>query len=104
MKKYIILGDFNDAPRSKPLRRFLKKGEQTLAVMLEPIDSRGEKWTHYWEAEGSYSRIDYILISPSLASRVEPSSVRIIDIPESKIGSDHRMVAARVDWKESVNQ
>jgi endonuclease/exonuclease/phosphatase family metal-dependent hydrolase len=94
---YLVAGDFNDTPRSRPLKRFLKKGDKTLTVMLSPKDSRKELWTHRWEAESSYSRIDYLLASPSLARTLVPGSERIIDTPAASVASDHRLIMASFD-------
>lgn len=89
---YAIVGDFNDSPRSKTLKRFLKSGNTELAVMLPAEDSRKEVWTHYREGHGVYSRIDYILVSPLLLDRVKTKVATIADGSFALEGSDHRMV------------
>jgi endonuclease/exonuclease/phosphatase family metal-dependent hydrolase len=97
---FIVVGDFNDEPRSAALKRFLVKGKRTLTIMTNPVDSRGEEWTHHWALHGSFSRIDYILTSPAMAPAIVPGSPKIIDIPESTIGSDHRPVVAQIDTEK----
>lgn len=94
---YLVTGDFNDNPRSSALRRFLTKGDKTLTVMITPLDSHGEVWTHRWESQGSYSRIDYFLASPAMLPALLPNSARIIDIPAAANASDHRMICVAVD-------
>lgn len=87
---YLIVGDFNDSPRSKALARFLKAGKTELAVRVPAEDSRGEVWTHFREGHGVYSQIDYILSSPSLLGRI--GSASIADVPMALKASDHRML------------
>ncbi len=94
---YLVVGDFNDAPRSSALKRFLQKGSRTLALMLPLEDSRGEMWTHRWEKEGAYSRIDYILASPAMHAAIVGGSGKIYDGPGVMLGSDHRPVMVEID-------
>jgi len=98
LEHYVIAGDFNDTIRSRTLRRFLKKGEQQLSVALRPADSRGEVWTQNWRAEGVYSRIDFLLVSPQLQPYVLAGSETIVDIPMASSASDHRLVKMTFDW------
>lgn len=89
---YLILGDFNDSPKSKTLKQFLKSGKTDFAIMLPAHDSRKEVWTHYRENHGVYSRIDYILVSPSLLEHINNKEASIADELTTLAGSDHRMV------------
>lgn len=95
---YLIVGDFNDSPRSKTLKRFLKPGKVQLAVMLPAEDSRKEVWTHYREGHGVYSRIDYILVSPFLLGRVKAGVAAIADCSVALKASDHRMVYVDLEF------
>jgi endonuclease/exonuclease/phosphatase family metal-dependent hydrolase len=87
---YLVMGDFNDGPRSRALARFLKKGKTKLTVPLTALDSHGEDWTERWAGGGIYSRIDYALASPALVGWVSES--KIIDSPDVQVGSDHRPI------------
>lgn len=89
---YLILGDFNDNPKSKALGRFLKMGQTRLAVPLPAEDSRGEVWTHYREGYGVYSQIDFLLVSPPLLERVKFKKGWVADGENALKASDHRMV------------
>lgn len=95
---YLIVGDFNDSPKSKALKRFLKSGSKELSIMLPAVDLRGEVWTHYREGHGSYSQIDYILVSPILLSKIKAKGASIADTPFALKGSDHRMVYVDIDF------
>lgn len=95
---YMIVGDFNDYPKSKTLKHFLKFRKQEFSIMLSAADSREELWTHYREGYGSYSQIDYILVSPNLLSKVKTKRAFIADAPFALKGSDHRMVYTDFDF------
>lgn len=87
---FFIVGDFNDSPRSSPLKRFLAKGKREITQMVPVADVSGDVWTHYWKAEGAYTRIDYILASPPMRLAVVPGSGRIVEGPAVRQASDHR--------------
>jgi endonuclease/exonuclease/phosphatase family metal-dependent hydrolase len=87
---YLVLGDFNDVPRSRPLRALCGKGKRVLAEPLAAADSRGESWTHFYKKEDSYSRVDYILASPALVPSIAGGRAEILDTPEVAKASDHR--------------
>ncbi len=91
---YLILGDFNDSPRSSTLARFLQRGEQIISLMTHPTDSRGHRWTQHWEREDLYSRIDYILVSPALMPMLVEESLLITDCADVAAASDHRPLVA----------
>lgn len=91
---YVVAGDFNDHPNSSPLRHFLEIGGRPLLRMLPAADSRGEVWTHFWATEESYSRVDYLLVSPGLLPRVADGRARVGDDPLVLQASDHRPVWA----------
>ena len=94
---FLVVGDFNDVPRSKALMRLTRVGERAIAQMLPAEDTRGETWTHFYRKEDSYSRVDYILVSPGLAPQVLGGRARIVDVPEVSHASDHRPVIVQLD-------
>tara|TARA_B100001093_G_scaffold108839_4_gene101125 strand:- start:9602 stop:10507 length:906 start_codon:yes stop_codon:yes gene_type:complete len=96
--KYIIGGDFNDHKNSPALRRFLQVNDQVLSQLVPCIDSNGHFWTHYYAKEDSYSRLDYLLISPSMQSSYLKDSARIYDGHHALWASDHRMVYADFEF------
>lgn len=97
--RFVILGDFNDTSRSRPIAAMSRKGKTTISTVLPAADSRGEVWTHFYQKEEAYSRVDYLLISPGLKDAVIDGVARIADGPETLAASDHRPVVATLEWK-----
>ena len=89
--RFMVLGDFNDHPRSRPVRALLKRGELTISHLLNAADSRGERWTHHYARNDAYSRVDHVLVSPGLLPWVA-GSAQIIDGDAVNLASDHRPV------------
>jgi endonuclease/exonuclease/phosphatase family metal-dependent hydrolase len=92
-----VVGDFNDARDSTPLKRFLELDGKPLFRIAPSADSRGETWTSSYGREDEYDRSDYILLSPAL-SPLQKTPGGIDDIPASLIGSDHRLVWVDLDF------
>jgi endonuclease/exonuclease/phosphatase family metal-dependent hydrolase len=95
--RFLIVGDCNDAPGSRPLRAMLARGRTAICEMLPASDSRGETWTHFYRKADSYSRVDYVLVSPGLKTQVVNGSARILDTPETREASDHRPVLVQIE-------
>lgn len=91
--KLIVAGDLNDQPGSAAVREVSGRGPEGL-IDLRPSDEYGDAWTHYQSGEDIYRRIDYILISRTLAGSLVRDKTRIIDIPATRIASDHRPLLA----------
>ena len=96
---YLIVGDFNDARDSSPLRRFLEVSGRELSQRVDAVDSRGEAWTFHYRKRDLYERVDFLLASPALAKHIVGGSARIIDIlPATDIASDHRPVCVELSF------
>lgn len=96
--RYIVCGDWNDTRASRPVRALTRRGETIVGEILEAADSRGETWTHVYRREDSYSRIDYLMVSPGLKPAVgDRGRARIHDGPGVREASDHRPVFVRID-------
>lgn len=106
---FVLMGDLNDDYSSRPLRTLLgyQKGVKRLADArpIEPIGdtlpeerTRGKfrsiAWTHFYSAEDSYSRLDYILYSPGLRNQFEQDQTWIAVVPNWGQASDHRPIRA----------
>lgn len=94
--QFIICGDWNDTRMSKPVRALDKRGKTDVGEILRGYDSHGETWTHFYRREDTYSRIDYILVSPGLKPLVEGGRSSIFDGPDALEGSDHRLISVRL--------
>ncbi len=97
---YLVAGDFNDTLASSPIRHFLTAGRTELTQALPAVDSRNERWTHYYKREDVYSRVDYLMASPKMAEHLVKGSAKILDPLNYYTGSDHRLVIAEFDFSE----
>jgi endonuclease/exonuclease/phosphatase family metal-dependent hydrolase len=104
----VVLGDFNDTYNTKSTKAVIGTGKNKL-VDTRPAERNGDNqpnpanprwsprnivWTHSYGVEDSYSRIDYILLSPGMAKELVPSETYIPTIPNWGLGSDHRPLVA----------
>jgi len=104
----IVLGDFNDTYDTKGIKEIVGRGKTKL-VDTRPAERNGDNqphptnprysprnitWTHYYGVEDSYSRIDYLMLSPAMAREWVTNETYIPTIPNWGIGSDHRPVLA----------
>jgi len=107
--KLIVLGDLNDDISSKTLRTIIGRG-RTRLFDPRPAERNGDThphqdpryeprrilWTHYFGKEESYSRVDYILLSPNLRDAVDPAGTSVLAMPDWGTASDHRPVCVRL--------
>ncbi len=103
----IVVGDFNDLKDSRAVRSILGRGKNKL-IDTRPAEKeaaassagppraahRHVTWTHFYEKEDVYSRIDYILLSPGMAREWLPAETSIVTVPDWGAGSDHRPLVA----------
>lgn len=105
--KLIVLGDFNDLKNSAPIKKIIGR-EKFKLTDARPAERNGNNapaeppyfaprnvtWTYFYGANDTYSRIDYILLSPALAKNWLPKETYIPTIQNWGIGSDHRPIVA----------
>jgi endonuclease/exonuclease/phosphatase family metal-dependent hydrolase len=105
--RLVVLGDFNDVQNSDPIKTLIGHGRFKL-VDTRPAERNGDNtpnptprfeprnvtWTHYYGVEDTYSRIDYILLSPAMARDWVTNGTYALTIPNWGIGSDHRPIVA----------
>ena len=89
---YILAGDMNDARGNPPIRLLQDRGKTPVATIVECRDSRGEVWTYFYAKEETYSRVDYLFLSPDFPAMVKHGHGHIFDGAGSPEASDHRLV------------
>lgn len=104
----VVVGDLNDTYNSKSTKAVVGKFKFKLTD-TRPAERNGDNqpnpanphweprnitWTHHFGAEDSYSRIDYILLSPGMTKEWVKEETFIPTVPNWGIGSDHRPVVA----------
>jgi endonuclease/exonuclease/phosphatase family metal-dependent hydrolase len=103
----VVLGDLNDTKDSASTKAVVGRGRHKL-VDTRPAERNGDNaptpnpaweprnvtWTHYYGKEDTYSRIDYILLSPGMAREWVTNETYALTIPNWGVGSDHRPIVA----------
>jgi len=104
----IVLGDMNDTYNTKSVKAIIGRGKTAL-VDTRPAERNGDNqphptnpryhprnvaWTHHYGMEDTYSRIDYILLSPSMAREWVTNETCVLTLPNWGIASDHRPLVA----------
>jgi endonuclease/exonuclease/phosphatase family metal-dependent hydrolase len=109
----IVLGDFNDTKDSRSTREIIGRGKFKL-IDTRPAERNGDNaagfrpdweprtitWTHYYGVEDTYTRIDYILLSPGMARDWVTNETYVLTMPNWGVGSDHRPLVATFDAKD----
>jgi endonuclease/exonuclease/phosphatase family metal-dependent hydrolase len=62
---FAVVGDLNDEPRSKPLKKLFDNAG--LEDALKRFPNEPDRWTHWFRGENSVSQIDALLLSPALS-------------------------------------
>jgi endonuclease/exonuclease/phosphatase family metal-dependent hydrolase len=107
--KLLVAGDLNDTPDSAPVRLIVGDGSNTLLDTSPAVSSAAQvstvlaptepgNWTHHYPKANSYSRIDYLLLSPGMARAWVPNESYVLALPDWEIGSDHRPVVATFSY------
>ncbi len=103
----IVLGDFNDVYDSPVVKTVLGHGNGKL-LDTRPAERNGDNqpnpnprfqprqvtWTHFYGKEDTYSRIDYILLSPGMAREWVKAETYVLALPNWGVASDHRPIVA----------
>jgi endonuclease/exonuclease/phosphatase family metal-dependent hydrolase len=105
--KLVVLGDFNDDKDSPAIKAIVGRGKSKFTD-TRPAERNGDNapgappyfeprnvaWTYYYGKTDTYSRIDYIFLSPAMKPHWLPAETYIPTIPNWGIGSDHRPIVA----------
>jgi endonuclease/exonuclease/phosphatase family metal-dependent hydrolase len=103
----VVLGDFNDTKDAKSTRALLGRGKHSL-VDTRPAERNGDNqpnpnprweprnitWTYHYAKEDTYSRFDYLLLSPGMAREWDKGDTYVLTLANWAIGSDHRPIVA----------
>jgi endonuclease/exonuclease/phosphatase family metal-dependent hydrolase len=103
----VVLGDMNDVRDAKSTRAVIGRGRNAL-VDVRPAERNGDNlpnpiprydprnitWTHFYGKEDSYSRVDYILLSPAMAREWLKDETYVFTASNWGLGSDHRPIIA----------
>jgi endonuclease/exonuclease/phosphatase family metal-dependent hydrolase len=104
----LVCGDFNDNYDTLGIKTVVGRGKTAL-VDTRPAERNGDNqpnpanhrlvprnvtWTHHYAVEDTYSRIDYILLSPGMAHEWVKEETYALTIPNWGLGSDHRPIVA----------
>ncbi len=107
----VVLGDFNDTKDSASTKMVIGRGRRKL-VDTRPAEREGDNaadaspearkitWTHYFNKEDTYSRIDYILLSPGMAREWVANGTYVLKIADWGVASDHRPLVATFETKD----
>jgi endonuclease/exonuclease/phosphatase family metal-dependent hydrolase len=109
----VVLGDFNDGKDSPSTKAVIGRGKHKL-VDTRPAERNGDNapstnpaweprnvtWTHYYGKEDTYSRIDFLLISPGLAREWIANETYVLTLPNWGVGSDHRPLVATFEAED----
>jgi endonuclease/exonuclease/phosphatase family metal-dependent hydrolase len=102
-----VVGDFNDVYDSASVKAIVGRGANQL-VDTRPAERNGDNlpntnprwfprniaWTHFYGKEDTYSRIDYIMLSPGMGRELVREGTYVLAVPNWGLGSDHRPVMA----------
>ena len=105
--KLVVLGDFNDTKDSASTKEIIGHGKFKLTdtrpaerngdtARGEPpyFEPRNVAWTYYFGKNDTYSRMDFILLSPAMKTNWRVEETFIPAIPNWGVGSDHRPIVA----------
>lgn len=89
--RLVVYGDFNDTRQSPTIRTIHGGGKNPKSLLMIALkDSRGHYWTHHWDFQDVYSRIDYVMVSSALKNSIDWDRCKIIDNDAVAGASDHR--------------
>ena len=111
--RLVVLGDFNDTPDAKSTKAIIGRGKHKL-VDTRPSERNGDlagpstrshaprtvAWTHFYAVQDTYSRLDYILLSPAMAHEWVTNETFVLTLPGWGIASDHRPILATFNTGE----
>ena len=109
----VVVGDLNDVKSSRSTRAIIGRGKGAL-VDTRPAERNGDTvpperptwdpahvtWTHFYGAEDTYGRIDYILVNSGMAKEWKKEGTYVLAAPNWGLASDHRPIVAQFVAKD----
>ena len=109
-----VVGDFNDTPNSPAIKTVIGRGKRKLTdtrpaerngnaaplATAAAREARDVAWTHYYAKDDTYSRIDYLLLSPGMTREWRGNESFVLALPDWGLASDHRPIVATFDAVE----
>ena len=96
--KLMAYGDFNEHPKNPPLDE-IRGNRAVPETSLSDIylkDRNGEIWTHFWDWEDTYSRLDYIFVNKAFHPHVKARDSYIFADKDFDQASDHRPLVLKI--------
>lgn len=96
--RLLAYGDFNENKHEAALVEIEGVPGTDVSMMdVRLRDSRGETWTHFWDAADHYSRLDYCFVNRALQSDIKKPESFVYDPPNYYDASDHRPLVIKID-------
>jgi len=97
----LLFGDLNDTKNEYPVKELAGHAKSPLRMKnLFLADRHGYRWTHYWATADTYSRIDYLLVSPGLSPEINMDKSGISSSRVWDKASDHRAIFSTIEVPE----
>lgn len=101
--KLLAYGDFNDHPKNDPI--VAVRGDRAMpetSLSDVPLrDANGLVWTHFYDWEDSYSRLDYAFVNKALHPHVSFRRSYIFWDKNFDDASDHRPIVLQLSLKST---
>jgi len=110
----VVLGDLNDTYNSAAVKAVVGRGRNAL-VDTRPAEHNGDNqpnpinpryqprnitWTHHYGVEDTYSRLDYVMLSPGMVREWVTNETYVLTMTNWGVGSDHRPLVATFEAKD----
>lgn len=99
--KVLAYGDFNDHAKEPPIDDI--RGDRATPELrmtdIPLVDINGENWTHFYDWQDSYSRLDYAFVSRTLHPHVAAKNCFIYFDKDFAQASDHRPIVLHFSLK-----
>jgi len=109
----VVAADLNDTKDSPSTRAVIGRYRHKL-IDTRPAERNGDSafspgaqkeprhitWTHYYGKDDTYSRIDFLLLSPGMAPEWRTNETYVLSVPDWGQASDHRPITAAFEARD----